>query len=861
MPGPTLRTCLFACLVWLLCIGSLGAQSQTGFLGLAGIVCDPAGSPLDGILVRVRSTATSKVVTTVTPSSAGAAAGFYFVALADFAMNRAAAVGDVLEFSCFRRDGAQISTLPRTIVVTSGDIESSLRKTSLTVDPSFVGDTIPPQVRISVSAARRENVPPGPLVLTATFSEDIDSQSQVELQIVAPDGGRSLLAVRRVSPRLYVADYMLATGREGLFLVLVAGAKDLAGNLNAQATDNAFRSGDLMTQLELSVGWVDGRDCVSVPVSLFSTRAAAGSLSFWLEYKPAKLRFLGANLSPDEAEAGFAMATNETEPGHLRTVVFGLGEHPLQSGEVLRLLFSVSQELPAGTVCPLVLSHVEASDLSGGQFLAATGSNGRLTVRSPVGSLRGLVLKGGFVSGTAQAFALQPALPGGLGVSLGSSSLGTDSRYALAMAVQPEYRGPVIVSAVGTYLDEASGAFVAVDIARALKGATVRTGGDALCNVTALNHLAAVRALQLMGSALDKSAGAIDQANQEIAAMFELPAEALSSADAQRWVTEACGAIARIGRTAGVGADGALDVVQALEAFVTGRSVPPDLLAAGHTPATVAAAVLGRPVSRVVVRTLEVTPATIQRPGTGLVTVGLENVGTTSATALDLLLSASPSAGVTVVARPGNPTGLAAGATASWKYDLTVSASAAPGPIRLGACAEDSTPGTGPARWLCLPDQPVALTVTRPPNHPPLALAGPDRTVSAGTTVPLTGGGSDLDGDPLTYRWSVESGAPATLTASATARACFTAPAAGQWRLRLTVSDDLGGLADGFTTITAVVPNRWPTVTPAATQILATVRNSGAMRRICRLSRHEITRVAMTLRCGDGGRPSDGRAR
>ena len=50
-----------------------------------------------------------------------------------------------------------------------------------------------------------------------------------------------------------------------------------------------------------------------------------------------------------------------------------------------------------------------------------------------------------------------------------------------------------------------------------------------------------------------------------------------------------------------------------------------------------------------------------------------------------------------------------------------------------------------------LPDQVVINQ-----NSPPTANGGPDKSVAVTTTVTLDGSGSiDVDGDPLTYQWSL----------------------------------------------------------------------------------------------------------
>ena len=88
------------------------------------------------------------------------------------------------------------------------------------------------------------------------------------------------------------------------------------------------------------------------------------------------------------------------------------------------------------------------------------------------------------------------------------------------------------------------------------------------------------------------------------------------------------------------------------------------------------------------------------------------------------------------------------------------------------------------------------------PNVAPVADAGVDRTVKAGSTVTLSGTGSDANGDLLGYKWTQTGGSPTVSLANAnTATTTFKAPALPKGTsslvltFQLTVTDDEGASA------------------------------------------------------------------
>jgi RHS repeat-associated protein len=109
-------------------------------------------------------------------------------------------------------------------------------------------------------------------------------------------------------------------------------------------------------------------------------------------------------------------------------------------------------------------------------------------------------------------------------------------------------------------------------------------------------------------------------------------------------------------------------------------------------------------------------------------------------------------------------------------------------------------------------------------NSPPVANAGPNQTLVAGTTVQLNGSSStDIDGDPLTYSWSLLStpqGSTATLSSATIVNPTFFADKGGTYVIQLIVND---GTVNGQpSTVTITAQNTPPVANAGPNQTVTT---------------------------------------
>ena len=100
----------------------------------------------------------------------------------------------------------------------------------------------------------------------------------------------------------------------------------------------------------------------------------------------------------------------------------------------------------------------------------------------------------------------------------------------------------------------------------------------------------------------------------------------------------------------------------------------------------------------------------------------------------------------------------------------------------------------------------------RPDNGRPVADAGEDRTVDAGTRVVLDGSGSfDPDGDSLNYEWTqISDGVPVVLGDRNSPHPEFIADEGGVYEFDLVVTDSLGFISDPDTVSISVEPELRP---------------------------------------------------
>jgi hypothetical protein len=99
----------------------------------------------------------------------------------------------------------------------------------------------------------------------------------------------------------------------------------------------------------------------------------------------------------------------------------------------------------------------------------------------------------------------------------------------------------------------------------------------------------------------------------------------------------------------------------------------------------------------------------------------------------------------------------------------------------------------------------ASVTQNTPPNQPPVANAGQDQTVPAGSLVTLNGSGSsdpDNAPGPLTFHWTQVSGPVVTLAGANTATPSFTSAASGNYVFSLVVNDGAVDSAPDSVTIT-----------------------------------------------------------
>ncbi|RIZ68482.1 MAG: hypothetical protein D0528_07395 [Methylococcales bacterium] len=109
-------------------------------------------------------------------------------------------------------------------------------------------------------------------------------------------------------------------------------------------------------------------------------------------------------------------------------------------------------------------------------------------------------------------------------------------------------------------------------------------------------------------------------------------------------------------------------------------------------------------------------------------------------------------------------------------------------------------------------------------NSAPVANAGLDQSIHEGTIVGLNGSASDVDGNPLTYKWSfsaVPAGSTATINNPTALSASFTADLAGTYVVQLVANDGLLNSAPSSVIISST--NLKPIAEAGANQVISSI--------------------------------------
>jgi hypothetical protein len=97
----------------------------------------------------------------------------------------------------------------------------------------------------------------------------------------------------------------------------------------------------------------------------------------------------------------------------------------------------------------------------------------------------------------------------------------------------------------------------------------------------------------------------------------------------------------------------------------------------------------------------------------------------------------------------------------------------------------------------------VTLNGAEPNNQPPVANAGPDRTITLPTnSVTLTGTASDPDGNIVSYQWAKMSGNGANITTPSLATTIVSGLTAGSYIFSFKVTDNGGATATDYVNVT-----------------------------------------------------------